>query len=58
MMIRTNSAKREAHSKKEIRNFKNNDKDLQVTKVAEEYIRIVKDHKLSKLNDVSVSNSI
>ena len=43
--------------KKKNRNFKNNDKNLEVAKVAEEYLRIVKDQKLSKLNDLSISNS-
>ena len=63
MLIRTNSTKGEGlrsrqHKKKKVRNFKNNDKNLEVAKVAEEYLRIVKDQKLSKLNDLSISNSI
>ena len=64
MLIRTNSTKGEGlrsrqHKKKtkKNRNFKNNDKNLEVAKVAEEYLRIVKDQKLSKLNDLSISNS-
>ena len=62
MLIRTNSTKGEGlrsrqHKKKKVRNFKNNDKNLEVAKVAEEYLRIVKDQKLSKLNDLSISNS-
>ena len=64
MLIRTNSTKGEGlrsrrHKKKTKtnRNFKNNDKNLEVAKVAEEYLRIVKDQKLSKLNDLSISNS-